>query len=468
VAQEMSTEIRRYGAHSCLTTDKNPAQDQGFLNHLFHRTNRLQPVQGYTRLVAAGVGPLVHMSVFASWRFTPPGASSIPPPGCAVLQDSNGMMVAYNAPHRPVAVVHQFDRVGFVSHFIDSWTSQLKASLNACPPEAEHGTHDTVHAAATVNISQDSPTKNTAAQRISPPKDTVVVGDCIGNSLIHELFPDIRGFSIKLARAAFPERSIVVNALGDGCTPSSQTLYDRTDILIVVGGRFDDKIKRMVDSAPHADRIRWDWTPTDTPDHVSGVDGILIYQHANIVRHTHGRPFIIGMVGEASHGRGSSTDMIIDCKLDRSAAYVHTQTTTMWWPLASRYLYLGIYAIETPEDLIVQPDFDVATALAPKTEFCAFRHHKCDKKFYQFHGAPLRVALFDTFKQQGKPCTSLGSCRLDNAARDKWEVPSSNEWPRTKGGVRAPPGGLKFGTSSVMSFQPFRFVVAIENSFANG
>lgn len=143
MVREMASEIRRYNSHPCLdpnsSVHKNPGKDQGFLNHLFHRTDRLQPVQGYTRLVGAGAGPVVHMAVFAFWRFTPPGDSFPTPPGCAVLQDSNGMVVAYNAPHMPVAVVHQYDRVDFVSRFSNSWAGRLKASLNACPAHAEHG-----------------------------------------------------------------------------------------------------------------------------------------------------------------------------------------------------------------------------------------------------------------------------------------------------------------------------------------
>lgn len=163
---------------------------------------------------------------------------------------------------------------------------------------------------------------------------------------------------------------------------------------------------------------------------------------------------------------GELYDLVIDCKFDRQ--YTHSHTTTMWWPLSSRYFRLGAWSTEVATDLIVPPAFDAAQVLRSKSAFCAFRHHVCDKSFYEGTGAPTRVALFDAFKARYKASTSLGSCREDSAARDRWEVPSSKEWVRVKGRAQAPPGGSKFGSSSVLSFKPFKFVIAIENSFALG
>jgi hypothetical protein len=178
----------------------------------------------------------------------------------------------------------------------------------------------------------------------------------------------------------------------------------------------------------------------------------------------------------------------------------------MWWPLSSRFLLQDGWSESSVKDLVVPANFDADAHLASKKQFCAFRHKACDKGFYkEGTGAPTRVALFDAIKvrwlcgslwcvtvhacvvvvgaqvwvwvcsltlpcgpqEHYKPCLSLGSCRRDLAARSEHNVPAAGEY-QAGAKKRAPPGGLKFATSSVMTFSPFKFSFAVENSFANG
>jgi hypothetical protein len=149
VVKEMATEIRRQSTEWwCMdpntTTNHNPGWDQGFLNHLYYRTERLQPVAGYTRLMAAGVGPLVHMSVAADWKLEPiantSGYASEPhaerysqQQGCAVYQDPEGYVVTYDAAHKRAAVVHQYDRLDPIDRLVGRRIDGIREQLGtAC------------------------------------------------------------------------------------------------------------------------------------------------------------------------------------------------------------------------------------------------------------------------------------------------------------------------------------------------
>ena len=70
----------------------------------------------------------MHTSVVANWKLT--GRDDPPPEGCAVFQDPAGNMVGYDAPHRPVAVVHQYDRLDPVAKLAAAKTKALLAGRN--------------------------------------------------------------------------------------------------------------------------------------------------------------------------------------------------------------------------------------------------------------------------------------------------------------------------------------------------
>ena len=78
------------------------------------------------------------------------------------------------------------------------------------------------------------------------------------------------------------------------------------------------------------------------------------------------------------------------------------------------------------------------------------------------------MALFDTLKVTYKAAQSLGSCRSDPAAKAQWAVPAHDEYAPRGGKKPAPAGGREFGTSNVLTLNPFKFAFAVENSFANG
>eukprot|EP00038_Savillea_parva_P011612 m.198795 g.198795 ORF g.198795 m.198795 type:complete len:570 (+) comp20545_c0_seq1:294-2003(+) len=308
-----------------------------------------------------------------------------------------------------------------------------------------------------------TPTKPAVVRATIPPKgpiaDPVVVGHCKGNN--YGLLENPAKFALEFAQATFPHRQVVVNELSMECMPTAETKYDHTDMIIIVWSKYDDVHKKGIEQSEESERIRWNADPTPNPR------GLLAYQKSRVVRHSRGRTFMIALNDEAYGQSGALYDLMIEAKLEPK--YVHRHTSNLWWPIASRFLLQDAWSQSTNKDLIVPANFDADALLKTKTAFCAFRHKACDKGFYkEATGAPTRVALFDALKEHYKPCSSLGTCRADADARSKYNVPAAGE-AGARGAKRvAPPGGREFATSSVLTFEPFKFSFAIENSFAEG
>lgn len=277
------------------------------------------------------------------------------------------------------------------------------------------------------------------------PTRRVVVGNCVGNNPVH--IPDPAGFATLTMQAAFPEAEIVVNELSKTCTPTSDTKYPHTDIIFIAGWGFSDAQKKAITDPAKEDILSS--PPTKS------TKGLLMYNNVKVVRHYPNRTFIIAIHNEAHGGRGHLFDLMLESKANVDLA--HSLCTSLFWPLAARWLWQGRWHGRTVEDLVVKDDFNASAALAQKTRFCVFRHKQCDKGFYS-RNAATRVALFDAISSQYKQVDGLGSCRGDPQIRKLYnKEPGPNE--RQK---------LHYTDSSIDTFEQYKFSFAMENNFVDG
>lgn len=272
----------------------------------------------------------------------------------------------------------------------------------------------------------------------------VVYGNCQGNNNAH--IPDPTHFGVLALKAAFPERDIVVNQLTQRCLPiEGETKYPHTDVIIVAGWGYDDMYKDAVTKPDRTDILP---SPTD-----KSTNDLMMYNGAKIVRHHSNRTFMIAIHNEAHGGRGGLFDLMIESKSD--VHHAHGICSAIFWPMAARWIYQNRWYQRTVQDLIVKPDFNADAVLAAKTRFCVFRHKQCDKKFYSKH-AGTRVALLDAISNEYKKVDSLGLCRGDRSARDKYNIEPTE---RHK---------LHYTDSSVDTFAQYKFSFAMENNFVDG
>jgi len=317
--------------------------------------------------------------------------------------------------------------------------------------------------AATTKATTEMGVSTSGASGISA--EPVVVGDCVGNNYGMLVHP--RKFSVELAQAAFPNRRVVVNVLSKECTATAETKYNHTDLIVIVWSKYTDALKTPIEKPAKSEVIRWNSDPTESPGgQLKQINGLLSYSKSRVVRHSRGRTFMIALNDEAYGQSGALYDLMIEAKLEPK--YVHRHTTNLWWPLASRFLLQDGWSKSTVQDLLVPKDFDVEKLFKSKTEFCAFRHKQCDRGFYRGLGAATRVALFDAIQEHYKPCLSLGMCRLNPKAREKFSVAGGAIDRQSSTTRKAPPGGLSYTESGKMTNEPFKFAFAVENSFANG
>eukprot|EP00040_Diaphanoeca_grandis_P029020 m.168940 g.168940 ORF g.168940 m.168940 type:complete len:552 (+) comp31542_c2_seq7:185-1840(+) len=272
-------------------------------------------------------------------------------------------------------------------------------------------------------------------------KPPIVVGHCEGTNLGH--IPDQEQFGRLLLQAAFPERVIEYNRLSKDCSITSDSKYPHTDVIINIGWGHNQKFKDAVTNPPENHKLK---APPN------GIDELLVYNRAKVVRHYIGRTFVIGIHNEAHGGSGHLFDLMIESKMD--PRFVHTSTTSFFWPMAARWIWQGRWRGKTVEDLVVKPDFDAAAVLKSKTRFAAFRHKSCDKKFYSRH-AVTRVALFDVLSKY-KQVDGLGLCRGDRELRKKYNI-EPKEADKNH-----------FTGSSVDTFAQYKFAFAMENNFVDG
>eukprot|EP00040_Diaphanoeca_grandis_P042269 m.264545 g.264545 ORF g.264545 m.264545 type:complete len:525 (-) comp56821_c0_seq1:120-1694(-) len=109
VAKAMSDELNKFRDDKCIDMLKphDNGVDQGFLNHLFYVTDKLQPTKDFTKLMPSGVGPMAHISCWADWK---PGLKE----GCPLFRDPQGNVLSYDKQHSIIPMVHQYDRIGTV------------------------------------------------------------------------------------------------------------------------------------------------------------------------------------------------------------------------------------------------------------------------------------------------------------------------------------------------------------------
>jgi hypothetical protein len=134
---------------------------------------------------------------------------------------------------------------------------------------------------------------------------------------------------------------------------------------------------------------------------------------------------------------------------DIDLPFVHLVIDTKRNPLC---VYVPFYVqsfaerIAHPRDILLPPDFDANAILKQKTKFCAFMYS---------NPVEFRDRFFHTIGRCYKPADAVGSCC------------STKTIPETTRAVYNPQTKT-FYEDAVEKYQPYKFVIAIENSRING
>jgi len=169
------------------------------------------------------------------------------------------------------------------------------------------------------------------------------------------------------------------------------------------------------------------------------VHCIFIYMKTLDELRPHLKPHtrVVFITGESHDIHLPFIHLVLDCK----------RTTA-----DSRYLYLPFYVqclcerFAHPRDVLLPPNFDAKSVMAKKTKFCAFMYS---------NPVEFRDRFFHTLARSYKPADALGSCCSN---KQRGETSRMLYIPTVK----------TYLEDAVEKYQPYKFVIAIENQRTNG